>query len=118
MKAQNRSLALFFAMSVFAQAVHSTTEPLGPPDAEQVSSTEATIAQAAPQAVNSEASSSQMAEQAGFSTGSVARSAITSAVENREPTDALESVSSEQNQLYFFTELRDMSGQTAKHRWE
>ena len=59
-----------------------------------------------------------MVEQAGFSTGSVVRSAITSSVENREPTDNLNVANTELNQLYFFTELRDMSGQTAKHRWE
>lgn len=64
------------------------------------------------------APAAEMGEQAGFSTGSVVRSALTSAVEDREPTDSLNVVDSEQKQLYFFTELRDMSGQTAKHRWE
>lgn len=59
-----------------------------------------------------------MQEQAGFSTGTVFRAAFTSGIDNREPRDKLEKMSNDQNQLYFFTELRDMSGQTAKHRWE
>ena len=57
-------------------------------------------------------------EQGMFSKGKVARSAITSAVQQREPIDQLDKITTQQNQLYFFTELRDMSGQTAKHRWE
>ena len=112
-------LALFLAMSLTAQAEQTSTEPLGPSDTtEQSSSTEATTEQATEQASGSEAPSQAMTEQAGFSKGSVVRSALTTAVENREPTDKLESASTDQQQLYFFTELRDMSGQTAKHRWE
>ncbi|MDH5651113.1 MAG: DUF2914 domain-containing protein [Gammaproteobacteria bacterium] len=57
-------------------------------------------------------------DQAGFSSGTVYRAAFTTAIENREPTDKLDQANNEQKQLYFFTELRDMSGQTAKHRWE
>lgn len=64
------------------------------------------------------ATTDNMQDQAGMSTGTVFRSALTSGIDNREPRDKLEKVSSEQKQLYFFTELRDMSGQTAKHRWE
>ncbi len=112
-------LALFLAMSLTAQAEQTTTEPLGPSDTtEQSSSSEATTEQATEQSGGTEAASQQMTEQAGFSKGSVVRSALTSAVENREPTDKLDVVNTEQQQLYFFTELRDMSGQTAKHRWE
>lgn len=105
MKAQHGLLACLLAMSITAQAEQSTIET-SEPSATATQSSQAGNAQA------------QMVEQAGFSKGNVVRSALTSAVENREPTDSLEAVSTEQNQLYFFTELRDMSGQTAKHRWE
>lgn len=50
--------------------------------------------------------------------GTVTRSALTSQVQAREPVDELEKITAQQNQLFYFTELRGMSGQTAKHRWE
>ena len=59
-----------------------------------------------------------MAEQTGFSTGRVARAVLTSDVINREPVDELSQVSNEIEKIYFFTDLRDMSGHTVKHRWE
>ncbi|MDH5445330.1 MAG: DUF2914 domain-containing protein [Gammaproteobacteria bacterium] len=101
------SLMLMASSSILAE--QASLEPLGPPDG----STEITAT-----TTESIKPATQAVEQAGFSKGSVFRSAFTSAVENREPTDSLEAVSGEQNQLYFFTELRDMSGQTARHRWE
>ena len=55
------------------------------------------------------------AEQVG---GTVARSALTSQVQDREPLDKLDRVTDQQGQLVYFTELRGMSGQTAKHRWQ
>lgn len=57
-------------------------------------------------------------EQSGFSRGSVVRSAFTREIDDREPMENLQSLSNENNQVKFFTELRDMSGQTAIHRWE
>ena len=58
------------------------------------------------------------AEQAGFSRGSVVRSIFTTEVKDREPVDKLNGAKSDVDHIYFFTELRDMSGQTAVHRWE
>lgn len=57
-------------------------------------------------------------EQSGFSRGSVVRSAFTREVDEREPVENLQNLSNENEQVKFFTELRDMSGQTAVHRWE
>ena len=48
----------------------------------------------------------------------VARAIFTSGIDNREPVDALTSVSNDTNQLTFFTDLRDLTGQTVTHRWE
>lgn len=50
--------------------------------------------------------------------GWIARAALTSAVEDREPVDSLNSLSNDSTMLYYFTEVRDMAGQTVKHRWE
>jgi len=57
-------------------------------------------------------------EQSGFSTGSVVRSAFTTAVEDREPVDKINELTTDAKQIYYFTELRDMAGQTAKHVWK
>ncbi len=57
-------------------------------------------------------------EQSGFNPGTVARSAFTSSVEDREPVDTLQKMNAMEQKVYFFTELRDMEGQTATHRWE
>ncbi len=51
-------------------------------------------------------------------TGWIARAAFTSAVEDREPVDSLDSLSNDSTVLYYFTEVRDMAGQTVTHRWE
>ena len=49
--------------------------------------------------------------------GHVARAAFASAVQDREPIDNLKEIASSEK-VYYFTELRDMSGQTVTHRWE
>ena len=59
-----------------------------------------------------------MKEQSGFSRGSVVRSAFTRDIAEREPTENLQNLTNENGQVKFFTELRDMGGQTAIHRWE
>ena len=39
-------------------------------------------------------------------------------MKDREPVDKLNNGKSDADHIYFFTELRDMEGQTAVHRWE
>ena len=68
--------------------------------------------QAAP-ATASEQKAAAATEQAGFSRGSVVRSVFTTEVKDREPVDKLNGAKSDAEHIYFFTELRDMSGQTA-----
>ena len=82
---------------------------------------ETTPAEAEPmQAETSEAATSTVTgdEQAGMARGSVVRSIFTSGIDQREPVDKFNDMNSEQGRVYYFTELRDMSGQTAIHRWE
>ena len=56
--------------------------------------------------------------QTGFNPGTVARSVFTSAIADREPVDALQNIEAQDQKVYYFTELLDMQGQTATHRWE
>lgn len=64
------------------------------------------------------AATTTTAEQSGFSRGSVVRSAFTTAIEEREPANDLKTISNDEGKVFYYTELRDMSGQTATHRWE
>lgn len=52
------------------------------------------------------------------SQGTVARAAVTRAIENREPVDEVSDVTTDTERLYYFTELRGMEGETVTHRWE
>lgn len=49
--------------------------------------------------------------------GEVARSIITTEVVDREPVNDLEMVPNTEDTVLFFTELRNMEGQTVKHVW-
>jgi len=48
----------------------------------------------------------------------VARSAFTSAIENKEPVSDLKTISTDVSRVYFFTELRGLNGHSITHRWE
>jgi hypothetical protein len=50
--------------------------------------------------------------------GTVARAAITHAVENHEPIDNVTDVTTDIGKISYFTELRGMEGQTVTHRWQ
>lgn len=50
--------------------------------------------------------------------GTIARSALTTAVDNREPVDSINKLTTENEKIYYFTELKDMEGQQVTHRWE
>ena len=48
----------------------------------------------------------------------VARSAFTSAIEEKEPVDQITELSNDKSKILFFTEIRGMEGHTITHRWE
>jgi hypothetical protein len=50
--------------------------------------------------------------------GSVGRAAFTTIVRDREPQDDIKTLGNDVTEISFFTELNDMTGQTAIHRWE
>ena len=49
--------------------------------------------------------------------GSPHRAIFTTAISNKEPTNDIHSVSTAVRQVSFFTELRNLNGKTATHRW-
>lgn len=51
-------------------------------------------------------------------TGTIARSAFTTAVQDREPVDSVTRLNTDNNKIYYFTELKGMEGQQVTHRWE
>ena len=54
----------------------------------------------------------------GPDTGFVKRTAFSSAILEREPVDKLTELVGNDEQIYFFSELRDMTGQLVVHSWE
>lgn len=50
--------------------------------------------------------------------GSVSRAVFTTGIADREPVDSVTSLGNNVTQIYFFTELKDLAGQTVTHRWE
>ena len=48
----------------------------------------------------------------------VARSVITSAIEEKEPVDQISEMGTDSSKIYFFTEIRGMEGHAITHRWE
>lgn len=50
--------------------------------------------------------------------GSVARSAFTTEIVEREPVDNLTSAPNTLNRIFFFSDLRGLEGQIVTHRWE
>jgi hypothetical protein len=65
-----------------------------------------------------QAAPSPEADVAPTSNGRVVRSALTTAVIDREPQDAVATLRNENVQILYFTEVRDATGDTITHRWE
>lgn len=47
----------------------------------------------------------------------VKRGVFTFGIEDREPIDDVDSVSTDSTQVYFFTEIMDLAGSSVTHRW-
>lgn len=58
------------------------------------------------------------ADQGEVKRGSVARTAFTTEIVDREPVDNLTSVPNSVNRIFFFSDLRGLQGQIVTHRWE
>ena len=103
---------LLISQSIFAEEAQTD------PAATQQIESDAAAVEATPATETAAPAATVMEEQSGFSRGSVVRSAFTRTIDEREPTEDLQNLTNENGQVKFFTELRDMSGQTAIHRWE
>lgn len=102
---------LVMSQSVFAEEM--TTKPV------EAKQTETKLLESDVAPITAVASEEIMQkEQSGFSRGSVVRSAFTREIDEREPMENLQNLTNDNGQVKFFTELRDMRGQTAIHRWE
>lgn len=102
-------------MKTLGYVLLSASLMIGPVNAQE---SQAEVAPLQPQAMEKTETAAAVPEQSGFNPGTVARSAFTSAIDNREPVDTLQQTNAMEQKIYFFTELRDMEGQTATHRWE
>lgn len=58
------------------------------------------------------------AERPTVSAPMVARAQFTSGVQDHEPIDNLSEIPSSAARVYFFTDVRNLAGQTIVHRWE
>ncbi len=50
--------------------------------------------------------------------GYIENSTFTTAVVDRVPEDTINTLGNDQDQIFYFTDVRDMTGQTLTHRWE
>lgn len=50
--------------------------------------------------------------------GTVARAMFTSQIVDREPADTLTELANDTQRVYFFTDLRGLTGQIITHKWE
>ncbi len=73
-------------------------------------------AEMAPVAAEPPASTAPAAAPA--STVRVARATFTTGVVDREPRDSIRTLSNDNVEIFFFSEIRDGSGATITHRWE
>lgn len=103
-------ILLFISHSVFAEDAQMNNAEAAMPETKTTAATSESTEASAPVKMAK--------EQSGFSKGSVVRSAFTTEITDREPMENLQKLTNENGQVMFFTELRDMSGQIAVHRWE
>jgi hypothetical protein len=101
---RTRHLALCLATSLLAAGGAAATET------EQSATPPAKAQEMAPQQTAPTPSTTP--------SGSVDRSALTSAIIEREPQDDLREVGIDQGKIFYFTEVHDMPGGTVVHRWE
>ena len=57
------------------------------------------------------------ANEAGDAGDHIKRGLFTTAIEEREPVDEIDSLATDTNKVYFFSEIVNMEGMTVTHRW-
>jgi hypothetical protein len=104
-----RVLVVFFTVAFFAGLAfatgHEIPDPVGEPAQESAApETPEPAPPAAPAPV--------------APTGKVTRASFTTAIENREPVDSIETLTNDRTEIFFFSELQNMMGQTITHQWK
>jgi hypothetical protein len=74
------------------------------------------VAETAPQ--DESATNTTAAGPTAETAGHVARSGFATTIDNREPADNISALANDNHKIYYFTEIKGMSGHTVKHRWE
>ncbi len=54
----------------------------------------------------------------GATAENVVRASVTTSVVDREPVNSLDTITNDQELIFFFTEIADLAGGTITHRWE
>ena len=62
--------------------------------------------------------SQEATESASASMGNIARAVFTTQIADREPVDTVTELANDKDRVYFFTDLRGMTGQIITHQWE
>jgi hypothetical protein len=104
--------------SALPDAEHTSTSNAATEMTQLEQETQAESSQSQSEVSEKTATVSTSEAQTGFNPGRVARSVFTTAIADREPVDTLQTIEALQQKIYFFTELLEMQGQTATHRWE
>lgn len=109
-------ISIFFSIMVIAQdgAATSTGEPLV--ESEQMAP--ADTMEADPMGKKTAPGNTMDAPPKPAVPGSVARSAFSTGIADREPADNISTANTNTDTVFFFTELVDFQGQTVTHRWE
>jgi hypothetical protein len=108
-------LAAFVLLGVLAAGLAQAT---GPHEIEPDAAAATSAAEEAQPAVSAEAAPAETAPLEAAGPENVARATITTSIVEREPGEALDVISNDQTDVFYFTEIQNLTGRTVTHRWE
>ena len=108
------------ALSTSALATgEQTAQEAGAAAEVPATATETPVAETgAPPAAAADAGTTSAAGSTGAAGATVALARFTTAVENHEPVDAVTFLENDARRILFYTDLRNLAGQTVTHRWQ
>jgi hypothetical protein len=104
-------ISLGMLLLCLSSAARSQTAPAG-------TSTQPMAPAAATAMPSSPAASASAAAPAPAATAKVGQAQFTTGVDNREPADDISNLDNSHDKVFFFSVLKDASGQTITHRWQ
>ena len=102
-----RTLMAFATLALLSTGIYAE------PGSEANTASDPATATATTEQTGTESSASDSAGK-----GKIARAIFTTDIQDREPVDDISSFSNGEQPVYFFTDLRDFTGETLTHRWE